>query len=242
MGGFALAVAMAVSAPAEAGNFGVEPIRVELLPGARSQLLEVTSHADTTLRIQVQAFAWVQKTDGQPSLTPTKAVTVFPSLLTLKPRQSRKVRVAIKTKAGQKELTYRLIVAELPGKPGPKSLNFLVRMSVPIYQKPAVDRPAGLIAAAALTAGALGFEVKNTGNVHFLGDLWAQGRDKKGVVVFEKGITGQVVLEGVGRRYSIPVPPKLCPQIHTVTIKAGSYRDKYETTFSALAKDACKTP
>src|SRR5512141_1630359 len=75
-----------------ASAFRVTPIQVEL-SGKSSALLTLTNESGQPLRFQISAFSWSQAPNGDMQLNPTQDISFFPSLLTLKAGEERKVRV-----------------------------------------------------------------------------------------------------------------------------------------------------
>src|SRR6187549_191378 len=87
----ALCVAALATGHARAGAFQVSPVRIELDDDTRTRLVSVTSQAGEELRLQIGAYRWSQGELGETLLAPTDEVTVYPSLLVLKPGEERKV-------------------------------------------------------------------------------------------------------------------------------------------------------
>jgi fimbrial chaperone protein len=231
------------AAPAWAGNYGVEPIRFELKTKARSQLLTVTSHAKDTLRIEVQPRAWEQNPDGTPKLTPTSALTVFPTLLTLKPGEVKRVRLAVKTAPKDRELTYRILLKELPpSTEKPQSMQFLVQMSVPIYHQPPQANLAAALTGVKVEKGKVSFVLENRGNVYYKGDVTARALDKAGALVYEYKGAGQVALAGVHRQLSFLLPKDKCDKIASLDLEFNGHGKKIAARLPALTQGACATP
>src|SRR5216684_4497892 len=90
---------------------------------------------------QVTSFAWSQDASGAVQLAPTEDIVFFPALLTLKPGEERKVRVAATVAAKDVERTYRIFFEELPPLERPQNLGaqvrILTKMGIPIFVAPA---------------------------------------------------------------------------------------------------------
>jgi fimbrial chaperone protein len=68
----------------------------------------VVGRAAGRSRISVSVFAWGQGPSGEMQLEPTDDIVFFPTLLTLKPKETRRVRVGSATTQDVREKTYRM--------------------------------------------------------------------------------------------------------------------------------------
>src|SRR5688572_1427351 len=82
---FAACILLAHAGTAFASNFDVSPIMLELSQDAASGTIVVTNRSPEVMRLQVTAFAWGQRADGEMTLAATKDVVFFPAMLSLKP-------------------------------------------------------------------------------------------------------------------------------------------------------------
>src|SRR5438093_1269442 len=155
---------------AAASAFKVTPVRVTF-SGPSSTLLTLRNDSDEPLRFQISAFAWSQDAKGGIQLGSTDDITFFPVLLTLKPGEERKVRVATTVAAKDVEKTYRIFFEELPPLETPKTsgaqVRILTKMGIPIFVSPANGNAEASIDSLKLEKGTLAFDVRNSGNVHF---------------------------------------------------------------------------
>jgi P pilus assembly chaperone PapD len=106
------------------------------------------------------------------SLKPTDDVVFFPQLLTINPREDRKVRVGVTAPPAAAEKTYRLFVEELAPEQRPQHSStpqvlVLTKMGIPIFLDPPLPSVSGSIDSMRMNHGRFLFAVKNTGNVHF---------------------------------------------------------------------------
>jgi len=121
-----------------AGSFSVNPVRVELSGAAPNAVIHVenTSHAAVT--VQLSTMVWSQ-TDGKDQLRPTRELLSTPQIFSLRPGAVQVVRVGILRKPDtRKELSYRLLLEEIPPPPPPdfKGLQVALRVSLPVFVKP----------------------------------------------------------------------------------------------------------
>jgi fimbrial chaperone protein len=156
-------------AQVHAGTFSISPLRVELAPGAQTGVLTIRNQEATQVVVQAEAVLWEQA-DGQDRLTPTRDVIVSPAVFTMPGNGSQLVRVALRRPADpQRELSYRLILTEVPQQASPEftGLNVALRLSLPIFVAPASRADPRLEWSAARNAGgAIAITARNTGNAH----------------------------------------------------------------------------
>jgi fimbrial chaperone protein len=157
-------------APAQAGSFSISPLRADLSAGAQTSALTLRNQEATPVVVQAEAVLWEQA-DGQDRLTPTRDVLVSPAVFTLPGNGSQLVRVALRRPAdAQRELSYRLILTEVPQQASPdfNGLNVALRLSLPIFVAPlaATAEPRLEWTAARNADGALSITTRNVGNGH----------------------------------------------------------------------------
>jgi fimbrial chaperone protein len=164
----AMAVVLS-SVPAKAGSFSVSPLRIDFSSVAKTGALTVRSQQDGDVMLEVQVMLWEQ-VDGKDRLTPTRDVLVSPVVFSLPPNGSQLVRVALQRPVDpQRELSYRLILAEVPPQvqQGFTGLNVALRMSLPIFVAAiAATEPAIEWTAMRRPGGALDVVARNSGNAH----------------------------------------------------------------------------
>jgi len=156
-------------APAHAGSFSVTPLRVELSPQARTGALTIRNQQDTPVVVQAEGVLWEQAS-GEDRLSPTRDVLISPAVFTLPASGSQLVRVALRRPAdAQRELSYRLILTEVPGQPDPSftGLSVALRLSLPIFVEAVTPaRPQLEWSAVHAADGALAITARNAGNAH----------------------------------------------------------------------------
>ena len=144
-----LAAALAASSVATAGNFSVTPVRIYMTPTDRAIAVTLTNEGDTEVALQADLYAWSQNPDGSDDLVLTEDLIVAPPIIKLAPRARQVVRLArLAPPDLSRQLTYRLIVREVPEATAPKAekgivmqLPIALAMSMPIFiTPPAVQR------------------------------------------------------------------------------------------------------
>jgi fimbrial chaperone protein len=200
---------------ARAGLYKVTPIRIDLSPGQKSEVLALRSSDASTLRFQVTTFEWQQDPKGEPTLVPTPDIVVFPSIVTIPAGETHNLRVGTTASFGDIEKSYRVFIAEIPPvKHGAEEsgLKILTRMGIPVFLQPSKVVKGIRVDGLAVNKGRLSAHVVNTGNVHFLiRNIRLTGRGSDGKTRFEKEIKGWYVLGGGVRDYDLELP-KECSQ------------------------------
>ena len=217
-------VALLSPVAASASSYIVNPTRVYLNANASSGLLTLKNESDQPLRMQVKAHQWAQGLDGEIQLSPTDDLIVFPALLTLKPGEERRIRVATAVPFGAVEKTYRIYVEELPPTTVEKSegasVKILTRMGVPVFVQPAKPQAAAVVRDLRLSHGRVTFQLANTGNSHFLpSSVVVRGFTASGVSVADWPANGWYVLAGTARSFSMALDAPACGRVGSLLVE-----------------------
>lgn len=194
--------------PAQAGEFSVTPILVELKGGAMSETLTVVNHASAKLRVNVRLMHWTQDADGKDEYEDSSDLVYFPRQMEIEGGGKRLVRVGLKTPAGVRERAYRLFIEEQPepSESARSQVAFLFRFGVPVFVTPAMPKPQPEVGDVVLRGGKITIPMKNTGNQHF--------RLVKLVIsdgaAYRKEVNGWYSLAGTARTYAAEVPAEVC--------------------------------
>jgi fimbrial chaperone protein len=210
--------------PALAIDFHVNPVRLELNEKSQTTLLTVHNQSPDDVRLQVSTHTWAQDALGQMELAPTRDLSLFPSLLTLKPGQSRHVRVGMPVSAAEAEKTYRVVVEQLPSDTAPGKdgihIQMRTRMSIPLFVAPKVIARQGRVEDLALREGRISFALRNSGTMHLLATrARVRGEDSKGHTILDKEQAGWYVLAGDERQFSLDVPGTLCRDLRKLSVE-----------------------
>jgi len=161
--------ALLVQAPADAGQFSISPLRLDLAAGATTAALTVRNDEATPVVIQGQGLAWSQE-GGQDTLTPSRDLLISPVVFTLPAGGSQLVRVALRGAPDTvRELAYRITLQEVPqpAAPGFTGLQVALRLSLPVFVAPASPATPELRwAASRLADGRLHVVAHNDGLAH----------------------------------------------------------------------------
>jgi fimbrial chaperone protein len=206
-----------------AGPVSVTPTTIVLEPGQTTALLTITNEGDTPTRFETALNAWSESESGETQLAPSADVIVFPQLIALAPRESKKIRIGTELPPAAAERSYRLILQELPAldrEAGQVNIQVLAKVSLPIFLSPRGAGAKPALAGLALENGVLSFEVVNAGSGRFiLQDLNVAGRGPAGQA-FSLSTPGWYVLAGGRRRYQVALGAAECRRAAEIAVTA----------------------
>jgi fimbrial chaperone protein len=197
---------------AQAAGLEVNPVRVRLSASQRSQTVQLRNQGKEPLRYQVTAQQWQQSATGEMVLSPTRDLVVFPSLVELKPGETRRLKVARAVAPGAVEKTYRVFLEPLPDgfAQGPGTVRVLTRFNIPVFVQPAAPLPRPEVRLR-VEQGKLVVSVSNAGNVYFMTrSVHVVGQARPGSQALDQVLPGWYVLAGGERVYSLPLLPAAC--------------------------------
>src|SRR6185503_20021570 len=152
---------------AAAATFTVDPTQIFLTGRSGSVLLTLRNESTEVLQFQLSVFAWAQSPSGEMRLEATEDIVFFPTLLTLKPMETRRVRVGSATAQEVREKTYRIFVEELPPTNAVgNGVRVLTKMGIPIFVRPVKEVATATLSDLRQQEGALRFTLTNAGTVH----------------------------------------------------------------------------
>jgi fimbrial chaperone protein len=127
--------------PALAGIFSVTPVRIFMTPRDRAVAITLVNEGDTEVALQADINSWKQKADGTDELVLTEDLILSPPIIKLAPKARQVVRLALLRAADPaQQLTYRLIVREVPEATAPRELTVAVpialALSMPVFITP----------------------------------------------------------------------------------------------------------
>ena len=135
-----LLFAAVLAVPAWAGQFTVTPVRIFMTPKDRAVAVTIINEGDEQLVMQADVYLWKQKPDGQDELTLTEDIFLSPPIIKLAPKARQVVRLArLKAANTVEQLTYRMIVREVPEARPPKAdlqLQIALAFSIPVFISP----------------------------------------------------------------------------------------------------------
>ncbi len=161
-------LALTTAAPdCRAGSFAVSPTRIELSDAQSRTVIHIDNPTKDPITIQLRPMAWSQP-EGKDQLRPSRDILATPQIITVQPGASQLVRVGALRKADpQGELAYRLLLEEIPPPAPPdfKGLQVILKVSLPIFLKPAITSKEKLqISLSSADAQQLSLQISNSGN------------------------------------------------------------------------------
>ena len=152
-----------------ASQIGVSPMRVTLSDSQKIGSLSVRNAGAEPVTMQMEVLSWSQA-EGKDILTPSRDLLANPPIFTIPAGSSQMIRAGLRRAPdAQRELTYRVILQELPTTQNPDFIGtrMLMRISLPVFVLPEVDaNPVLLWQAARTPQGALKISLGNNGNAH----------------------------------------------------------------------------
>ena len=152
-----------------AASIGVSPVRATLSANQKIETITVRNTGSELMSVQLEVMSWSQQ-DGEDVFTATREVLANPPIFTIPAGGSQIVRVGLRRAIDtQRELSYRMILEELPPPPEPGLMGaqMSLRISVPVFILPEVTaRPVPLWQAIHTPQGGVKITMTNTGNAH----------------------------------------------------------------------------
>ena len=195
-------LAASLSIPmAHAGVFSVSPVRIYMKPRDRAVAVSLVNEGDTEVALQADVNEWQQTSDGNDELRLTDDIVLAPPIIKLAPQARQVVRLALlKPADASRQLTYRLIVREVPGATAPKEnmiqVPISLALSIPVFITPPSAQRSVACDALSVSAPMLSVSCTNTGTAY------AQVREllvRRGARVLARFEGGMYILPG-GRK------------------------------------------
>ena len=218
--GLVLIALLAWSTMLGAGEFTINPLRVNLDRATRASEVVVRNDDKTPLRMQVEAMTWRQDAEGKDQYEPAEGLIYFPRAMEIPPGESRIVRVGVRAAPVTREDAYRLFIEELPPQtPASQEsqgtqLRIYLRVGVAVFVAPAQPKRTAEITRLDLRSGAAEWSVANTGNVHVRTERVALvGVARDGTQLFAQEFPERYFLAGVTKTLRFDIPREACRQL-----------------------------
>lgn len=221
----ALACALALGGPAHAGNFKVSPTRVVIDDKHQSVLITVDNNSNAPIRFEVTAEAWSEALEGGTLLEPTDDLVVFPTLLTVGPNSSRRLRIGATAASTDIEQSYRVFVTELPPlqRHAPEGVSVLTRMGIPVFIEPRKVVKRLEVAEVTVDGNDVAVAVDNVGTVHGrVSEVTITGREK-GKQTFTASTRGWYVLADSRRVFRLDIPVYACKEADEIHVRLETH-------------------
>lgn len=139
--GFAGLLALGLPITLQAAEIGIMPVAVQLDKGTTRTTLSLINHGQEAVTMQAETVTWGRT--AVESDQPTDALVINPLIFTIAPGQTQIVRIGLRAPPDpSKEITYRLVLRELPTATLPDQadtatrVRVLMAMRVPVYVAP----------------------------------------------------------------------------------------------------------
>lgn len=188
----------------------VYPVNIDFSENEKAKAVYLSNAGKSAINAQIRVFLW-QQDSGENKLIETKEIIVSPPLTDIPPGQQQMIRIILPNqKTTSAELSYRLIIDELPGSDEAQNggaINFLLRYSLPIFintPSTPIDNTRIHVWIDKSTTPAL-LKINNGNNQHIkLSDVSIINQGKK--VVVSKGLLGYVL---ANNKMQWPLPDHL---------------------------------
>lgn len=202
-GGYGVVLATGI-APLQAQSLSVSPVTFNLAASQQATSLTVRNDGAEETVVQIRPFAWTQQPDDV--LAPADDVVVSPRIVTIPPRSNQVFRVLVRHKATSKELTYRLILDQIPRASEPGAVRMVLRISMPIFVEPVAPANPGVRFRLARRDGDTVLVLENPGARHeTLRNVML--RDTKGAPIVIKNGGSPYLLAGATRELPVQDMP-----------------------------------
>ena len=162
-------VLMAFCTAATAGTFSVTPVRLYMKPRDRAIAVTLSNEADTPVVLQADINVWSQKPDGTDELVLTDDLILAPPIIKLAPKAQQVVRLALlKPADASRQLTYRLIVREVPEALPASSIQVQIALalSMPVFITPPTAKREMNCTTKRAEDKTIGLQCSNTGTAY----------------------------------------------------------------------------
>ena len=123
--------------PAGAHGITIDPVNVVMAPGQAAATLTIANGGDQEISFQIRAFAWQQDRAGDSQLARTDELLVSPPLGTIAPGATQIARLVLTRAPQDRELSYRILIDELPPPAQAGVVRVALRFSIPVFAEPA---------------------------------------------------------------------------------------------------------
>lgn len=186
------------------------------------------------------------ETRGRSQLIPDRRSDFFPA--NFYPRAARTASAAHRCHGspGGSELTYRIIVEELPPlsavtKQTGAHVSFRLRLSVPVYVRPAHAVAQGVVRSATVRGSKIRVVIANEGNAHFVASkATLTARRADGSTIFSNASSSWFVLANAEHELEIAVPAKTCAEIRSVDVRVTGDGTSFGRTIGSILPNCSK--
>jgi fimbrial chaperone protein len=201
-------------------SLSVVPVNIVVSPGQRTASLTVTNTGNSETAVQIRAYAWDQK-NGDDQLTDSDSVVLSPPIARIAPGALQVIRIILRQPPVGREATYRILIDQIPPPAEPGTVHMVLRLSIPIFAKPATRAVPHLQFHMEMDGGKLFLVGINDGLSHEairgIELSGSGGQDLK-----QEVSASPYILAGATRRWPIATQGSLPPPSETLMLTAHS--------------------
>lgn len=207
---------------AQAGVFSVSPVRIYMSPGDKAVAVTVVNEGSSDIVLQADIFSWAQDANAEDALVLSDDMILSPPILKLAPQSRQVVRLALlRAPDPQRQLTYRLILREIPEALGPPppgvSVPVALALSMPVFiTPPAAKRDLSCSVTRLKKEASLDVYCLNHGTAYAQLRKITVSQGKQEVARFEGG---SYLLPDVRKRFRLPLENVPQPEPVTLTLE-----------------------
>ncbi len=192
--------------PARAQSLAIAPVTLNIAPGQRATSLTITNAGSVESVVQIRPFLWTQHPDD--ALTPATDVVISPPIVKIPANGSQIVRILVRRPAEAREVSYRLLVDQIPPPATPGTVQLALRFSLPVFVEPVTAAKAKIQARIVDDAGKAVLVLENIGSRHEkLRQIALQGDNGRPIAI--EGGEQLYVLPGATRSLALAGAPSL---------------------------------
>jgi fimbrial chaperone protein len=209
------------AAVAGAQALSVIPVTIHLAAGQKTTSLTITNQGTAETAVQIRAYAWSQKSDnGDIQLNPTNMVVLSPPIARIAPKSSQVVRLILRMTPERQEVTYRILIDQVPPPAQAGVISVVLRLSIPIFAPPPIRSFSDLQFHLERDADHIYLVANNAGNLHdVVRDIALTTGDGRKLEPESGGAT-PYILSGATRRWRFVLKEPLPPQTDTLRLTA----------------------
>ncbi len=230
---------------ARASGLNVSPVQVWLSPEASKSLITLRNDGAEEARFQITVMLWDEDAKAGMKLSPTEDIIVFPTMLQLKPGETKGLRVGPVVPFGPIEKTYRVFIEEMPAPQKVETraaVRVLTRIGIPVFLAPVKAFEDRRLSAIEVGKSGASVDLENTGNVHFrVQTVRLEGFGEGGAKLFENQAQGWYVLAAGHKRYDLEIPRSACAQVRKLVVSVRTDGEQVFQEPLATPAGACGT-
>lgn len=153
-----------LAGPACAQSLSIAPVTLKIVPGQHATSFTITNVGVVESVVQIRPFVWEQRPED--ALTPATDVIVSPPIVKIPANGRQIVRILVRRPAESREISYRLLIDQIPIRATPGTIQLALRISLPVFVEPTTAPKAKIQARIVGNAGKPVLILENTGSRH----------------------------------------------------------------------------